>query len=305
MSKYLSKVAILGALACVFATDQTLAFGTFGHRTIAEIAEHGLTPGARAQLVELLKVAPRPSLVDLSTWPDELRDDPASQEQGKLTARWHYMNFPKGDCNVSIALACPDGNCLVPRLNEQIALLGNRKLTLTQRAEALGFVVHLFGDLHQPLHIGYAFDKGGNDFQISLGANAAPVIAPVPPPGVQAQRMGANLHSLWDSLIFNVPKLGLPAEAAQISALTVPNDAVGEINVETIARESCKIVQASDFYPEKHLISDAYLSQTRPRAQLRVALAGQRLAKLLNQTLVNQALVNQTLDGHDPVPGKQ
>ena len=285
MSKSPSKAAILCALSSIFIANQTLAFGTFGHRAIADIAERGLTPSARAQVAELLKVAPRPSLVGLSTWPDELRDDPNAQEQSKLTARWHYMNFPKGDCGLSIARACPDGNCLVPRLNEQIAILGNRKIELAKRAEALGFVVHLFGDLHQPLHLGYAVDKGGNDFQISMGGNAEPVIAPSAPSGIQAQRMGANLHSLWDTLIFDVPKLGLVAEAAQISALPVASGAAREINVELIARESCKIVQASDFYPTKHLISSAYLSQMRPRAQLRVALAGRRLANLLNQTL--------------------
>ena len=286
MPKSPSKSAILFALSCIVTTCQTLAFGSFGHRTIAELAQTRLTPSAHAQVVELLKVAPRPSLVELSTWPDELRDDPNAQEAAKLTARWHYMNFPKGDCSLSIVRACPDGNCLVPRLNEQIALLGNRQLPPAKRAEALGFVVHLFGDLHQPLHLGYAVDKGGNDFQISLGANAEPVIAPsAPGSGIQAARMGANLHSLWDTLIFDVPKLGLAAEASQISALTLPSNAAREFNVELIARESCRIVQARDFYPTKHLISSAYLAQMRPRAQLRIALAGVRLAALLNRTL--------------------
>ena len=286
MPKYPSKSATLFASICIFTASQTLAFGTFGHRTIAEIAQARLTSTTRAQVLELLKVAPRPSLIELSTWPDELRDDPNAQEAAKLSARWHYMNFPKGDCSLSIALSCPDGNCLVPRLNEQIALLGNRQLPLVKRAEALGFVVHLFGDLHQPLHLGYAVDKGGNDFQISLDTNAEPMIAPsAPGSGIQVARLSANLHSLWDSLIFDVPKLGLAAEGAQLSALTVPEQTAREINVELIARESCRIVQARDFYPTKHLISNAYLSQMRPRAQLRIALAGVRLAALLNQTL--------------------
>ena len=284
MPKTPSKFVILGALAGVFATFQVFAFGTFGHRTIAEIAQSHLTPSARAQVVELLKVAPRPSLVELSTWPDELRDDPNAQEAAKATAPWHYINFPKGNCSVSIERACPNGNCLVPRLTEQIALLGNRQLPAAKRAEALGFVVHLFGDLHQPLHLCCAADKGGNDFQISLGTNAEAAPLSVAP-GVQVARTGANLHSLWDSLIFDEPKLGLAAEVAQISALAVPAKAAGEFNVELVARESCHIVQASDFYPTKHLISNAYLSQMRPRAQLRVALAGVRLAALLNQTL--------------------
>ena len=78
------------------------------------------------------------------------------------------------------------------------------------------------------------------------------------------------------------------AEAAQISTLPVTSGAANEINAEAIARESCAIVQADDFYPKKHLISAEYLSKMRPRAQLRVALAGRRLATLLNQTLGKQ-----------------
>ena len=288
MFKPAANPAFVVALIAAFMACNALAFGTLGHRTIAEIAERGLAPEAQAEVTELLKVAPRNNLADLSTWPDELRDDPNAQEQAKVTARWHYMNFPKGRCELSIARACPDGHCLVPRLNMQIVRLANRALPAVQRAEALGFVVHLFGDLHQPLHLGYALDKGGNDFQINMGPNSAPVI--VTNPGIQAARAGANLHSLWDSLIFDLPSLDLIEEADQINVLTMPGKIVPTqlariVNVELIARESCKIVQTPGFYPTSHLISAAYLNQMRPRAQMRVALAGVRLAALLNRTL--------------------
>ena len=288
MRKLSANPAPVVALIAAFMACNAFAFGTLGHRTIAEIAGRGLAPKAQAEISELLKIAPRDNLADLSTWPDELRDDPNAQARAKLTARWHYMNFPKGRCELSIARACPDGNCLVPRLNMQIALLANRALPAVQRAEALGFVVHLFGDLHQPLHLGYAFDKGGNDFQINMGPNSAPVI--VTNAEIQAARAGANLHSLWDSLIFDLPLLDLIEEADQINVLTMPGKIVPTqlgriVDVEVIARESCKIVQSPDFYPTRHLISAAYLNQMRPRAQMRVALAGVRLAALLNQTL--------------------
>ncbi len=282
------RFAPLFVCAMILSAAQALAFGSFGHRTIAAIAQRGLNPGAKAQVDALLKVAPRSSLSALSTWPDELRDDPNASELAKTTARWHYINFLKDRCDVPVATACPDGNCLVPQLQRQIGILRNRALPAAQRAQALGFVVHLFGDLHQPLHVGYALDKGGNDFQINLARQAEPKLA-TPQPNrnlaIESTRTGANLHVLWDSLIFDEPGFGPGAEAAHIIALKPPAKLSRETDVVAIARESCRIVQAVDFYPAKHLISRAYLDQMRPRAQLRVALAGARLAALLNQIL--------------------
>jgi nuclease S1 len=286
-STHARRFAPLFLCAMILSAAQALAFGSFGHRTIAEIAQRGLNAGAKVQVEALLKVAPRPSLSALSTWPDELRDDPNATELAKTTARWHYMNFAKGRCDVAVASACPDGNCLVPQLQAQIEILGNRALPTAKRAEALGFVVHLFGDLHQPLHLGYAFDKGGNDFQINLAKQGTDleIAAGQNRNAVDSARTGANLHALWDSLIFDEPGLGLGAEAGQIVALKLPVKLRREINVAAIARESCLIVQATDFYPARHLISRTYLNQMRPQAQLRVALAGARLAALLNKIL--------------------
>jgi nuclease S1 len=196
------------------------------------------------------------------------------------------MNLPKGSCVIDVAASCPDGICLVPQLKAQIALLANPQLPTKERARALGFVVHLFADLHQPLHLGFAADRGGNDFQISLERN--PRAAPLPPALLAMQPpRGTNLHGLWDTIIFDQEKIGPLAEAKQILALKASTKAQQKLaritDIDAIAQESCALVQAPDFYPSTHKVSRAYLEKMRPRAQARVALAGQRLAQLLNQ----------------------
>ncbi|MFP3648289.1 S1/P1 nuclease, partial [Paraburkholderia sp. SIMBA_054] len=76
---------------------------------------------------------------------------------------------------------CPGGDCVIVALKVQTALLADHSQTLETRRQALKFVVHFVGDIHQPMHAGYAADKGGNDFQLQFNGK------------------GTNLHSLWDS----------------------------------------------------------------------------------------------------------
>jgi nuclease S1 len=258
---------------------QASAFGVMGHETIAGIAEKNLSPIARENVQRLLLSAPRSDVVALSTWADQLRDDEKATEAEKNTGRWHYMNFPPGQCTLSMQKACPDGVCLVPKLQQQLALLGNSKKTDAERAKALAFVVHLYGDLHQPLHLGFAKDKGGNDFQIQIKGY------PVRPNPLMQNSAGINLHALWDTLVFMKPGRTEAQTRLSIEVNPVDSRLARITDVEAIARESCQIVQAPDFYPSKRKLDESYLSQIRPTAEARVALAGARLAKLLNRAL--------------------
>jgi nuclease S1 len=254
-------------------------FGAFVHETISDIAESKLSPVARANIKQLMQHAPRKDWIALSTWADQLRDDPQATEVERNTARWHYMNFPPGQCNLAIRKACVDGECLVPVLQQQLSILSDLKQAPVIRAKALAFVVHFYGDLHQPLHLGFAKDKGGNDFQIRIDGY------PVTASQLEQQRAGSNLHALWDSLIFIKPKR-TQAETATALAALKPNAAMARTtDIESIARESCALVQAKDFYPTQRKLNEAYLSQIRPKAEMRVALAAARLAKLLNRAL--------------------
>lgn len=276
-------IKILMPLLCLaFHVPQALAFGAFAHRLSAEIAEANLKPAAKREIALLLSYAPRPSLVELSTWPDELRDgpDPAPElkQLAQISSRWHYMNLPQGGCKLPLAEVCPDGQCLGPKLNEQIAVLSNTKVDRKQRAQALAFVVHFVGDLHQPLHLGFAVDKGGSTAQISL----PPALA-----DVRSQREGANLHALWDSFIYLDPVTRRPDPEAILALRKAPElrQQARNYSVEYVVQESCELVQAKNFYPPRPKITQDYLQQKRPLARARVVLAGLRLAHVLNDAL--------------------
>jgi hypothetical protein len=148
--------------------------------------------------------------------------------------------------------------------------LGDTWLPLAVRRDALKFVVHFVGDVHQPLHAGFAADRGGNDFQISI------------------QREGWNLHSVWDSLIIDSLKLEWQDYAARIEQMPFAPEVAAQVSTNRApawAEESCKIVQRGDFYPPRHKITGRYLNAKRALADQQLKLAGERLAALLNQVL--------------------
>ena len=112
------------------------------------------------------------TLVSISTWADEHKN-PAS-------AKWHYVNFPRDSCSFDAARDCPDGQCLISAIERQTAVLMSNAPD-EKRLNALKYLVHLVGDVYQPLHAGYQDDKGGNKYQL------------------QSFMRGSNLHALWDS----------------------------------------------------------------------------------------------------------
>ena len=148
--------------------------------------------------------------------------------------------------------------------------MGDAWLPLAARRDALKFVVHFVGDVHQPLHAGFAVDRGGNDFQISV------------------MREGWNLHSVWDSLIIDSKKLEWPAYAARVDQIALAPESgaqVSNLRPPAWAEESCRIVQNGDFYPPRHKITGKYLESKRPQVDQRLKMAGERLAALLNKVL--------------------
>jgi hypothetical protein len=260
--------AIIPSLLLILLPAPASAFGPLGHRIIGELAERQLTPTAELQVRQLLANEPEPTLAGVSDWADQLRDtDP---DRGKQTARWHYVNFPRGDCNYAPARDCPDGNCVIAAINRNFLALADRSRSNAERAEALKFLVHFVGDAHQPLHAGYQDDRGGNDFQISYQGN------------------GWNLHSVWDSLIVDSRHLDADAYADTLMKMSpLPADATRHSDRPAVewALESCRIVRQADFYPVTHKIDDSYLLSHRPLAEQRLRQAGARLADMINFAL--------------------
>lgn len=271
-----------------------LGWSALGHRLIGELAQRHLTPAARSQIAELLAGEPDPTLAGVATWADTLRDN--DPELGKRTSRWHYVNFQSSGCDYQPKRDCPNGDCVIAQIDAQRKLLADRSQPLTARRDALKFLVHLVGDVHQPLHASNRKDKGGNDFQISLRT-------PLAPEAYARDRyidgvMGTNLHSVWDYYILGSTNLGAAEPAARgnqtdayadkLDALAWPKPTAKETaDPVAWAEESCRLVDAQQLYPAQHKMDKAYLDAHRALAEQRVRQAAFRLANLLNATLTD------------------
>ena len=247
---------------------QALAWGAQGHRLVARIAEPNLHPATKAEIDRLLAAEPGASLSSIAPWADQLRgNDP---DLGKRSAGWHYVNMAEDDCAFSPPKHCPNGNCVVGALQEQSALLANRQLSDVERLQALKFVVHLVGDLHQPLHAGYGHDRGGNNYQLQFNGR------------------GTNLHSVWDSGMFYTLQLNDDRFLQRLQALPAPaRTRAPDLQRDPAlwAEQTCRIATRKGLYPSGHKIDERYTATWEPVAEAQLRLGGEQLAVLLNQLL--------------------
>lgn len=268
MNRISAALLCLLALITVIHAPAARAWGAQGHRLVARIAERELTPQAHAEVDRLLAGEPNPSLPGIAAWADALRrSDP---DLGKRSARWHYVNLGEHGCRYLPARDCPGGDCVVQALATQSAILADHDQPLPARRQALKFVVHLAGDIHQPMHAGYARDKGGNDFQL------------------QFDGAGSNLHALWDGGMLRDRHLGDDAYLQRLLALPAPHAGPGPALPPAgaaWAQAACRIATAPGAYPPRHVLSGDYLATWRPVAETQLRLAGDRLAAILNAAL--------------------
>ncbi|GMU43677.1 MAG: S1/P1 nuclease [Xanthomonadales bacterium] len=260
-------VRILLLFVCMLTTGSAWGWGRDGHRIVGQLAQQRLSPQARAAVAELLAGEADPSLAGVAAWADHIREN---EPAWAWSAPLHWVNFERGQCRYRARRNCRDGLCVVAGIQRYRNELADHTLPLERRREALKFVVHFVGDVHQPLHAGFVSDRGGNDFQISI------------------ERMGWNLHSVWDTLIIQSAGLEWPAYAERIDAQPLAPVAQAGAMAEdpaAWAEESCRIAQADDFYPPRHKITSRYLEAHRPQVDERLKLAGERLARILEKAL--------------------
>ncbi|MCY1082350.1 S1/P1 nuclease [Archangium lansingense] len=249
-----------------------------GHAVIAKLAEALLnedSPAAKKKLAELIASDPREGrdeLANYATWPDEMKKDPAFKAK---TEAWHYITLPftpGEDRNNPL----PGGAHVLSAMNEQLHLL-TQGTDATERADALAFVSHFVGDIHQPLHctslVNSQFpkgDRGGNDFKLVNGN---------------------NMHSLWDGLVASrAAELTTSAELLrarypkeQFAARLAVTDFEQWIwQSHELGREAYVRILAE---PAETRASQAYLDWAREKAGECSALAAYRLAELLANAL--------------------
>lgn len=253
----LGTLFLLGGVWALLPTN-AMAWGVQGHQVVAAMAQALLSPAARAEANRLLALEPGATLLSVSTWADEQR----SPE----TAPWHYVNFPRGQCAYTPARDCPDGQCVVAAIELQSQVLRSDAPD-GERLLALKFVVHLVADVHQPLHAGHGDDRGGNTYQL------------------QAFLQGSNLHAVWDVWLIRALSEDVPRLTARLDKrLTQLAPPTGAFSAAKVAEESCRIVATPGFYPGR-LVDVDYLERFLPVLETRLALAGVRLAEVLNRVL--------------------
>lgn len=273
---------ILVVLLCLGVASPAFAWSGLGHRLVGELAQRHLSPEASAQVAMLLQGEAEPTLAGVANWADTLRND--DPPRFKATSRWHYINAKGGGCGFDPARDCSDGGCVVSAIEAQRAILADDTQPREVRRDALKFIVHFVGDIHQPMHAGDRDDAGGNRFQVSLRTDLEPeaYARDKYARGV----MGTNLHAVWDYYLLGESRLSLQQYAQRLDALPWPPAAeTSKLDPIGWAGESCSLIVASDIYPLQHKMDQRYIAQWRPVAERRVRLAGWRLAELLNETL--------------------
>jgi len=264
---------VLAALtaAAALLPSPAFAWGKTGHRVVAAIADTQLSGLARAHVREIL--GPGESLDDAANWPDEMRSDPAVFWQ-KTATPWHYVTLN----GITYDHAPPAGDAL-QALDHFRVVLQDPKANLADKQLALRFIVHLVGDLHQPLHVGKCCDKGGNDVKVTFFGKPT------------------NLHAVWDSALPDEEQLSYSELAAKLERHLSdrqlitwwdvnPRDWIsesGEIRNGLYPPAPPKGAKGTKGAPAVPELSYGYVYKFTPVMERRLQQAGVRLAAYLNE----------------------
>src|SRR5262249_9609694 len=263
-------------LLASFVPTQLPAWGPKGHAIVADLAQSRLTPATRANLQLLLG---NDTLASISTWADQVR------KYRDESSGWHYVDIPKDAPGFSQPRDCfrpqdkhkdadtDHHNCVVDRIEIFQKILGDGNASRESRLEALKWLVHFVGDLHQPLHA-VEEARGGNDIKL-------PAFGPP-----KCGDYDCNLHLALDSLLLE--HAGLSAE----DYVRRLNELIAQKHLEKQSGGTAVDWANESHQQARHLvdprpvaIDEVYYQANIELVNERLALAGVRLAALLNRTL--------------------
>ena len=312
-------VWLLGAaLILLFSPVRAWSWGCEGHQAVAMIAEKHMNRHALERVNQLLRSVPiDPALPrwcssqgldpmsDSATWADDIR------KPRPETGPWHYIDIPRDAPKSAVAESCPASTgCITSALQHQIEVLRSNNTDSHTRADALRFIIHFVGDLHQPLHCVSNNDLGGNCVPVDFMGN------PPAEKNPEAESYSPNLHGIWDFNILQRMK-GMESVAQwadsidrRFSSQTAGWQNAG-INLDDWAWESHELadsvvysklpvaipVEEPDLVKacsdDNHIsmrmlslherVSQQYVDAVGPTINEQIAKAGIRLAMILNQ----------------------
>lgn len=275
---------LLMLAALIGAATPAHAWWEYGHEAVATIAMASVKPQTRARIERLLArsdlletpTCPARTIEQASVWADCVKN---LKDRYSYAYNWHYQNIDV--CRpFDLKANCPDGNCVARQIERDVRLLADRSQPTRVRVEALVFLVHFMGDLHQPLHAGDRHDRGGNDMKADYGF-----------------RPNSNLHSIWDGLLAD-RAISTPPGGPMNILSTVPvaeRQAEAAGSVEDWSRESWQV--AHDAYAallgdacapipaSRPVLDNNKIAALIPVLRQQVARGGLRLARLLDESL--------------------
>ncbi len=289
MAKALTRSAPIAGIAIILlalSANSVLAWGDTAHRIICEIAFKELNSQARAEVKRLIRLDPVFFTFSGSCiWPDHPRK----------RSREHFVNLPRSATQLEND-SCPlVDKCVVMAIEVDLQIVADAGATDASKLDALKFLGHWVGDIHQPLHVSFRDDRGGNSIKVSGPCSR-------------------NLHAVWDGCIIET-KLGTDIRniATDLRGAVTPADRVqwNSTGPKTWANESFRITISKatgycvkkddacwyatdnnklDRNEEKRMlvVDDAYIVRQLPTIKERLTQAGIRLGHLLNHALVNQ-----------------
>lgn len=263
-------------LFLLLVSASSLAWGPEGHRVVGDIARARLTPAARLHVKELLG---NDDLAAVSVWADDIKGERPE------TYGWHFVDIPMNAGGFSEARDCyrPDEkhaytlqdhhNCVVDRITMIKQILADKSAPRQDRIEALKFLVHFVGDVHQPMHaMGEA--RGGNDIHvIEFGSS-------------QCGKYACNLHFAWDMGLIEHTGLSEAQYTSKLDRLITIRKLTNQTHgtPEEWANESFHLAKKV-WVNDGSAVDEAYYNNDIGIVDQRLALAGIRLASLLNQAL--------------------
>jgi hypothetical protein len=232
------------------------AWGNVGHRIIANIADTQLNVKTKAEANYLLDGM---TLASASTWADAVRP------YRPYTVRWHFVNIPRYTELYVKARDCRQeagGDCIIAEIERATKDLENRGNTKRVRSEALKYLIHFVGDIHQPFHTIDNGDRGGNDVPVIFFSAKT------------------NLHAVWDSGM--IAHAGLSPDESQLYKQALFQKTV---TMPVIwAEDAHDIAQRAYVKPGTYL-ANRYYNRYIPQVEDQLSLAGARLAAILNGVL--------------------
>ncbi|MEX0720449.1 MAG: S1/P1 nuclease [Balneolaceae bacterium] len=237
--------------------NNTLRWGQIGHRTTGEIAEHYLNQNAAEEVTRILG---NQSLAEVSTWMDEVRSD----DHYDFMAPWHYVTIPEGERYETTEKA--EGGDILWAIDKVTAELNAGSLSPEKEAENLKVLVHLIGDLHQPLHVGNGTDRGGNDVRVEWFWE------------------NSNLHRVWDSEMIDGKQLSFTELSRFINHPS--EEQIEEWQSSSVldwAYESQALLTNVYDFPDDKRLSYEYSYNNWEIVEEQLLKAGVRLAGLINE----------------------